>query len=103
MQKDHSFEFEERSQEEGRNFSEVFQNFSTVSLESDFSSNNNYINFYMNDEPTLFADIEHLDLSLSHIRNHILVCSSEFNSSVYHFILPLRARYLQKIRPIGKN
>ena len=81
---------------------DIKMDFSTISLESDFSSNNNYINFYMNDEPVNFCDIEKEDLSGSKLSKHILVCSPEFNSSIYHFILPLRARYLQKVRPIGK-
>ena len=56
----------------------------------------------MNDEVTAFEDIEHFDISQKHFDDLILVCSPEFNSSVYHFILPLRARYLQKITHIGK-
>ncbi|MEL6802216.1 MAG: hypothetical protein AAFO91_00345 [Bacteroidota bacterium] len=103
IQKESSIEGEEHSREEGRNLSEVFNNFSTASLESDFSSNNNYVNFYMNDEIKSFADIEKPNLFKENVKNHIIVCSSSFNSSVYHFILPLRARYLQKTRYIGES
>ena len=88
--------------EKPRNLSQVYNNFSTVSLESDFSSNNNYVNFYMNDEMTDFGDIQESAAILPQIENHIVVSSSYFNSSVYNFILPLRARYLQEIRDIGR-
>lgn len=68
---------------------------------SDFSTDDNYMNFYMNDEPTPFQKIHLTELKDRNSSNHILVCASEFNSSVYNFILPLRAQYLQKIQPIG--
>lgn len=85
---------------------------SNVSLDSDFSANNNLINFYINEEPRDFEQIHRFEMSSCPSRgdvavppnekNSIMVCSSEFNSSIYHFILPLRAQYLQKIQPISE-
>lgn len=74
---------------------------SGFSLDSDFSTNINAVNFYMREEIIDFAKIQITDSFQLCFKDHIVVCCKHMTSSIYHFILPLRALYLQNIQPIS--
>ena len=52
---------------------------------------------YHIDEPRNLTDVIY-DTFYGEMENHIVVCG--LHSSIYQFILPLRAKYLKKLQPI---